>query len=452
MDSPQLSQHELPRRLGMLDASVIVIGIVIGSGIFVIPNLIAKALPSGPAILAVWTISGALSFFGALAYAELGAMNPATGGQYVYLREAYGPMWAFVSGWTFMLAVLAGGTAWLTVTFSIYAGQFVRLTPAMSKLVSLALLAILSAVNYTGVRESAWVQRAFTFLKVAGLLVLIGAATFSARVAPLARVSTQTPFSLGHFGMAMTACLMAYNGWSYVSFVAGEVKNPGRNLLRALAIGMAVVAALYIFANAAYLKVMSIPQIAASERVGADLATRTLGTAGGTFVSITVLLSIVGAVNGCILTAARVPFAQAQDGLFFARFGRVHPRFRTPSFAILCGGVWTAVLVLTGSYETLYSYAILAAWIFYTMGASAVYVLRKKLPDEPRPYRMWLYPYSLWLFVAVSVWFMVNAFITQPLPSLMALTIVATGVGAYFIWEKTARGRAVARGKTAAQR
>ncbi len=184
MDSSALSKHELPRELGLLDASVIVIGIVIGSGIFVLPNLIARDLPSGPAIIAVWIVSGVLSFFGGLAYAELGAMMPATGGQYIYLREAYGPLWAFVSGWTFMLAVLAGGTAWLTVTFSIYVGQVVPLTPMVSKLVSLALLAILSAINYVGVRESAWIQRTFTFLNIAGLMLLIGTALLSTKVLP----------------------------------------------------------------------------------------------------------------------------------------------------------------------------------------------------------------------------------------------------------------------------
>jgi APA family basic amino acid/polyamine antiporter len=161
-----------------------------------------------------------------------------------------------------------------------------------------------------------------------------------------------------------------------------------------------------------------------------------MGPNGGTFVSIIVLLSIVGAINGCILTAARLPFAQARDGLFFARFGRVDARFETPAFAILFGGLWTAVLVLTGSYETLYTYSILAAWIFYTMTVAAVYVLRKKMPDASRPYRMWGYPYTMWLFVLVSVWFIVNAFITQPRPSLMALVIVATGVIAYWAWRK----------------
>src|SRR5216117_2806051 len=420
----------------MLDATAIVIGIVIGSGIFLLPNLIARNLPSRAAILAAWMISGVLSFFGALAYAELGTMMPATGGQYVYLREAYGPLCAFVCGWTFMLAVLSGGSAWLAVTFAIYAGYFVPLTPAMSKVTSIALIAALSAVNYVGVKEGAWVQRTFTYLKIAALLVLIGAGFLSPHSAGAVAVSAQPPVSFAHFGIAMAACLMAYNGWSYVSFVAGEVKDPQRNLLRSLIIGMAAVAVLYVFANVAYLKVFTIPQIASTERVGADLAMRTMGSMGGTFVSLTVLLSIIGAVNGCILTGARIPFAQARDRLFFARFGEVHPRFQTPAFAILCGGVWTAILVLSGSYETLYSYSILAAWIFYTMSVAAVFVLRRKLPDATRPYRMWGYPYTLWLFVAVSIWFMVNALVTQLRPSLMAFVIVATGVLAYWIWRR----------------
>jgi basic amino acid/polyamine antiporter, APA family len=383
---PMKAAQDLPRRLGMLDATAIVIGIVIGSGIFVLPNLIARSLPSAPAILAVWVVAGVLSFFGALAYAELGAMLPATGGQYVYLREAYGPLCAFVCGWTFMLAVLAGGSAWLAVTFSIYAGYFFPLTAAAAKALSIALIAALSAVNYVGVQEGAWVQRTFTGLKIVGLAVLIGAGLLSPHTAAPAAAP---PLAAMHFGAAMAACLMAYNGWSYVSFVAGEVRDPQKNLLRSLVLGMAAVAVLYVSANVAYLKVMTVAQIAATDRVGADLATRTMGPIGGTLVSLTVLLSIVGAVNGCILTGARIPFAQARDRLFFARFGEVHSRFQTPGFAILCSGIWTAILVLTGSYETLYSYSVLAARIFYPMSVGAVFVLRRKLPDARRPYRMW---------------------------------------------------------------
>lgn len=438
MESKTGSSPELFRSLGMLDAVAIIIGIVIGSGIFVLPNLIARNLQSSTAIIMTWVGAGVLSLFGALAYAELGAMIPATGGQYIYLREAFGPMCAFVSGWTFMLAVLSGGSAWLAVTFSIYVGYFVPLTPAESKVVSIGLIAALSAVNYLGVREGAWVQRAFTSLKVTALLVLIGAAFLAPHHSSVAKPAGRVPFTLGHFDVALAACLMVYNGWSYVSFVAGEVRDPERNLLRSLVIGMAAVIVLYVLANLAYLRVMTIVEIASTERVGADLATRTMGSLGGTFVSLTVLLSIIGAVNGCVLTAARLPFAQARDRLFFARFGKVHPRFRTPSSAIVWGGIWTAILILSGSYETLYSYSIVAAWIFYTLSVAAVFVLRRKQPQAARPYRMWGYPYTMWFFVGVSVWFLVDAFQSQPWPSFMAFVIIASGVLAFWIWRRVA--------------
>jgi len=438
MEQKNLSRHELPRKLGWLDATMIVVGIVIGSGIFLLPNLIAQQLHSSGAILSAWIISGVLSYFGALAYAELGAMMPATGGQYVYLREAYGPACAFLCGWTFMLVLLSGGIAFLAVSFSIYAGQFVHLSPVTSKLISLTLIALLSAVNYLGVREGAVVQVTFTFLKVAGLLLLIGGAFFSHLAVPAVQAAAPAGFSLPHFGTAMIACLMAYNGWTYISFVAGEVKQPARNLPRSLTLGMVAVMTLYVLANVAYLKVMPIAQIAVTARVGAALAERTLGPVGATLVSITVLISIVGAINGCILTAARIPFAQAQDGLFFRRFGRVHPRFETPAFAIVLQGLWAAVLVVSGSYENLFSYSIVAAWIFYMLSVAAVFVLRRKQPDLARPYRMWGYPYTLGVFMLVSVWFVVNAFVTAPGPSFTGLGIIAAGIPMYLLWRKPA--------------
>jgi len=441
MGQEALSRPELPRKLGWLDATMIVVGIVIGSGIFLLPNLIARNLQSRGTILAAWIISGLLSYLGALAYAELGAMLPATGGQYVYLREAYGPACAFVCGWTFTLAVLSGGIAFLAVSFSIYVAQFVHLTLISSKLLALALIATLSAVNYVGVREGAVVQVTFTFLKIAGLVLLIGSTFLSPLAVSVVPPAVPLGFSLPQFGTAMIACLMAYNGWTYISFVAGEVKQPAKNLPRSLTLGMVVVMALYVLANAACLKVMPISQIAATARVGAALAERTMGSTGALLLSLTVLISIVGAINGCILTAARIPFAQAQDGLFLRRFGRVHPRFETPGFAIVVQGLWTAVLVVSGSYENLFSYSMVAAWIFYMLSVAAVFFLRRKLPDLPRPYRMWGYPYTLGVFMLVSVWFVANAFATQPGPSLMALGIIATGIPMYFIWRKPAPRR-----------
>jgi APA family basic amino acid/polyamine antiporter len=430
-----LNTGELPRRLGLVDATLIVVGIVIGSGIFLLPNLIARNLPSATAIVGVWVAAGILSYFGALAYGELGAMMPATGGQYVYLREAYGEWCAFLCGWVFALAAIPGGIAFLAVGFAIYVAQFVPLSPLARTSVSLALVSVLSIINAIGVKEGVWVQRIFTSLKIAGLLLVISAAI----IAPSSpTIANREPLQLtyGGFGIATAACLMAYNGWSYVSFVAGEVKHPERNLPRSLTLGMGIVMALYVSANLAYLHVMSIPEIAASERVGAAVALRVMGPTGARVLSAVVLLSIIGAINGCILTGARIPFAQARDGLFFSSFGRIHPRFETPAFAIVMQAVWTGVLIVTGSYQSLSSYTIISAWIFYTMSVAAVWVLRRKVPHAPRPYRMWGYPVTLWLFIAVSLWFLLDALVNQPQVSLIALALAAAGVPAYFLWRR----------------
>src|SRR5260370_149181 len=251
----------LPRKLGRLDATLIVIGIVIGSGIFLLPNIIARELPSGPAIIGLWVAAGVLSYFGALAYAELGAMMPATGGQYVYLREAYGPGCAFLCGWVFVLALLPGGIAFLAVTFSIYLGHFINLSPAMRSVVSLALVGARAAANYIGVNEGAWIQRILTSLKIAGLLLVIGAALILPHTNHAATVPLMKPLSYAGIGFVMTQCLVAYNGWSYVGFVAGEIQDPQRNLPRALALGMSAVMALYVVANIAYMNVMTVPEI-----------------------------------------------------------------------------------------------------------------------------------------------------------------------------------------------
>ena len=424
---------QLLRKLGLLDATLIIIGIVIGSGIFLLPNVIARSLPSRGAILAVWIVAGVLSAFGALAYAELGAMMPATGGQYVYLREAYGPCCAFLCGWVFVLAVMPGGIAFLAVGFSIYLVHFIPLSPSLSTAVSVLLVAALSAINYIGVEQGAWIQRIFTAAKIAGLVLVIGSAALYTQGPTLAQTAAQ-PLSYSGIGVAMAACLMAYNGWSYVSFVAGEVKNPQRNIPASLMLAMATVIVLYMSANLAYMNVLTVPEIAATERVGSAVAERTMGSIGASVLSAVVLLSVIGAINGNILTAARVPFAQARDGMFFRRFGQVHPRFKTPAFAIVAQALWSGLLILTGSYETLFTYSILSAWIFYALSVAAVWILRRKLPDLPRPHRMWGYPYTLILFLIVSVWFMADALITQTKPSLMAIAIAAAGVPFYLIW------------------
>jgi len=428
-----MEKTELRRELGLFDSVSIVLGIVIGSGIFLVPNLIARALNSPGWILIVWILTGVLSFFGTLAFAELGAMLPATGGQYVYLREAWGELAAFLCGWSHFLISQSAGIAFLSVSFAIYLSYFVPLGLWRSKFVALAAMAMLTVVNYRGLRPGARVQNFCTVAKVTGLAVLIASAFFIPRVSPGVAFGV-VPVSA--FGVAMIACLQAYDGWSAVSFVAGEMKNPERTLLLALSTGMAIAIVIYVLINAAYLKVLTIPEIAGADRVGALAAERLLGRPGAMLVSITVLLSTLGALNGRLLTQPRVYFAQACDGLFFRRFARIHPRYGTPSFSILMQSAWSAVLILSGSYEVLIDYRIFGIWMLNVATVAGVIVLRRNRPDLARPYRMWGYPYTTLAFILVGSAFMLNTLVQRPGPSLVGLAIMAAGVPAYFLWRR----------------
>ncbi|HWD00683.1 MAG TPA: amino acid permease [Candidatus Sulfopaludibacter sp.] len=429
-----MSAPELPRKLSLLDAVTIVVGTIIGSGIFLVPNLIARNLSSPVWIIGLWIFTGVLSFFGALAYAELGSMIPATGGQYVYLREAYGPLCAFLCGWTYFVVVISAAVAWLSISFANYLGYFVSLTPVTSKLVALGLILAVTMINYRGVVAGAATQNLFTFLKIGGLVVLIVAAFLHGK--PAVSAAPAAPFSLSAFGVAMIACLLSYDGWVALSFVAGEVRNPKRNLTLAVAIGLSAVIGVYVLANVAYMRVLSVPEIAAADRVGALVAERSMGSLGAGMVTLTVLLSIAGAVNGWLMTAPRLYFAQARDGLFFSRFASVHPRFQTPAFAILAFGFWCALLALTGTYESLASYAMFAAWIFYGLTSSAVLVLRRTQPNRERPYRMPGYPVTLLLFIAVALGFVVNTFIATPWPAAIGTLLILAGLPVYFLWRR----------------
>ncbi|MGA3188450.1 MAG: amino acid permease [Bryobacteraceae bacterium] len=426
---------DLPRTLGLPDALSIVIGCVIGGGIFLVPNLIAQNLPSAAAILGTWIFAGVVSFFGALACAELGAAMPATGGQYVFLREAYGPMAGFLCGWTNFLIARGAQSAWLAVVLSIYISYFHPFGPIASKAIAVAAIALFTFVNYRGVSVGALVQKSFALAKLVGILVIAGSA-FLFGHASAAPATAAAPITLSTFGVALIACLLAYDGWVQMSFVAGEIRNPGRNILLGLGFGIAAVMAVYLLANAAYLRVLSIPEIASSTHVGADAAERVLGPVGGTLVSVIILLSIIGSLNGAVLTCPRVYFAQAQDGLFFRRFGEVHPRYQTPGFAILAQGVWATVLIVSGSYEALIDYAMFAIWLSYAFMIAGVIVLRRTQPDLPRPYRMWGYPVTPLLFLGIAVWFLGNMLVTRPVPSFAGLGLIVAGVPVYFLWRR----------------
>ena len=426
----------LPRKLGVLDAVSIVIGIVIGAGIFLVPNLVARQLHSAAAILGVWIFAGVISFFGSLACAELGTMLPSTGGQYVFLREAYGPLVGFLCGWSMFLVARTAQVAWLAVTVALYVSYFIPLSAPASKLLGIGAITLFTWINYQAVTAGAMLQKVFTLAKVSGLLLIVCSAfLWGSKVAPATDV-VGGGFNLNSFGVALIACLLAYDGWVQLTFVAGEIRNPQRNVLFALAFGSIACIAIYLLANIAYLRVLPIPEIAASEHVGATVAERALGAGGGRLVSLIILTSILGTLNGCFLTSPRIYFAQARDGLFFQRFADVHPRHQTPSFAILAQGVWAAALLVSGSYESLLDYAIFAIWLSYGMMVAGVIVLRIKRPDLPRPYRVWGYPVTPVVFVAITCWFLVNMLVTRPRPSLAALLLIASGVPVYLLWTR----------------
>jgi APA family basic amino acid/polyamine antiporter len=427
---------ELPRRLGFLDALSIVVGIIIGGGIFLVPNLVARELQSPGRILGVWIFAGVISFFGALACAELGTAFPATGGQYVFLREIYGPLIGFLCGWSMFIVARTAQVAWLAMTMMLYVAYFVPMSNGTAKFLGLAALALFTAINYWGVNAGALVQKIFTFAKVAGLLLIIGSAFLWRGGSSETHAVVSGGLSLSHFGVALIACVLACDGWVQLSFVAGEIRNPKRNILLALAIGSAACTAVYVLANIAYMRVLSIPEIAASEHVGASMAERVLGHAGGGLVSVIILMSIIGTLNGCFLTSPRIYFAQARDGLFFRRFAEVHPQHQTPGFAIIAQGVWAAVLLVSGTYESLIDYAMFALWISYGFMVAGVIVLRIKRPELARPYRMWGYPVTPLLFLLITAWFLGNMIVSRPVPSLAGLGLILTGVPIYFFWAR----------------
>jgi basic amino acid/polyamine antiporter, APA family len=437
--TPAQAANTLPRRLGLLDATNVVVGTMIGSAIFLVPNTVAENVPSAPLILALWVFAGFVSLFGALAYAELGAMMPETGGQYVYLREAWGPLWGFLCGWTFFLAARSGATAAVAAGFAIYLAQFFPMPLAMSRVVAAALILVLTIVNYRGVRLGATVQNIFTSLKVIGLVVLIGSTLGSGEQNIFRQpVETQT-LSAANLGGAMISCMWAYNGWFALSLVAGEIKDPKRNLPRALFVGTAFVMLVYLLANIGYLQTLAISEIAGSPRVAAAAADRTLGNIGSTFVGLTILVSTFGTTNGNMMTAPRLYFAQARDGLFFRAFGGIHPAFETPHISILGQGIWAAVLALTGSYAQLVSYATFTFWIFYGMTVAGLIVLRRKRPESLRPYRMFGYPATALVFIGVAGWVAFSAIISAPATSAFGMLILAAGVPAYYLWRRRAR-------------
>lgn len=442
-------ETELSRDLKLTHATAIVVGAIIGSGIFGAPAGIADALRSPGLFLIFWIIGGVLAFCGALSMAELGAMMPRSGGPLVYLREAFPPYVAFFYGWMDVFLMQAGGIAAGTAIFASYLGYFVPwISPESMVFVAgpwkvstelltvYATLLLLGTVNYVGVRFGGALAMLTSVGKVAAL---VGFAVLAFFGRDSERVIEWFPARegidpLASFGMAMVGVFFAYNGWQYLNIVAGEVENPRRNLPLSIIIGLSIVTLVYFFVNGAYLSALTIDEIAASNRVAADAAERVLGPAGGVFVSVAVLISTFGVVNNTILWAPRVAYGMSREKLFFPWFSFVHPRFRTPSRAIvgivLCSAVWSSL----GSFQAIIDSFAFALAGFLLLTVIALFVLRRKFPDAHRPFKVWGYPYVPMFFVVVTSGYVVSVFVFKAAESLPGLLFLLLGVPVYFFW------------------
>jgi APA family basic amino acid/polyamine antiporter len=444
----QENKPQLLRALGLWQATAIVVGIMIGSAIFIVPSEITREVGSGRAGLAVWIVTGVLSLFGALSFAELAAMMPQAGGQYVYLREAYGPLVSFLCGWMFFLVQQSGGIATLAVGLTRYLAKFYPFSLWQQRLAAAMIIVVLTAINYRGVREGGWVQSVLTGMNV-GIVVSLIALGYLLVHGSAGGPST-LPVAEGtrywaSFGVAMVAALWAYEGWNNVTFAAGEVERPERNMPLALIIGTGAVILVYAGLNAVYYHVLTLPEIVGSQRVGSDAAAKIFGSGGSQLVALAIIISVFGSTNGSILSGARVYYAMAEDKLFFRWCAAVHPRFHTPYLALVVQGIWSVCLVFLAGYEELFTYTIFAGWIFYALTALGVIVLRRKLPDLPRPYRVIAYPWVPIIFVLTAAVFVLNLLREKPMEAGYGALIIALGVPVYYIWKRQSSSRQPAR-------
>ncbi|MBI3983269.1 MAG: amino acid permease [Gemmatimonadetes bacterium] len=446
MTSPDRARDpgQLARLLGTWDLTQIVVGTVIGSGIFIVPATVLRQTGehTGPAVL-VWLVGGVLSLLGALTYGELGAMNPKAGGLYVYVRDTFGRAPAFLYGWTMFLAISSGSMATLAVAASGYLEQFVTLGPVGRKVTAVVMVAVVAALNIRGTRESATVQNWATVIKVAAILVMSavllaggnGFAEAGATVWP----ESFDPALLSGAGLAMIGVLWAYEGWQYVTFSAGEARDPQRTFPRAIVYGTAGLIGVYLLAVVAYIAALGPAGAAASGSVAADAVGQVAGPGAAKLIAAAIIVSMFSAANGIALTAPRVFFAMARDGLFFRRLAEVHPRFGTPSVAVLWSSLWAAVLALSGTFEELLTYVVFAGWVFYGLGAVSVFVYRRTQPELPRPFKVPGYPVTPVLFVLSAVAIVVNTLVAQPKQGLLGVLVMMTGVPAYFVWRRRKR-------------
>jgi basic amino acid/polyamine antiporter, APA family len=454
------NRSELSRDLGVSHASAVVVGTIIGSGIFLVPAEMMQAVGSAKLVYLAWLVGGLLSFFGALTYAELGAMKPQAGGEYVYVRDAYGPLAGFLYAWTWMviakpasIATIATGLVRILGTFSTFsflAANAVSVPFAITwgQLVAIAAAILISALNYIGVKKAGEFQLVFTLLKVA---IIVGVAVIC--FAEAGAVSghgwsnfggtfTGAKGGISGFMAALVAALWAYDGWNDLNMVAGEVKMPGRNIPIALIAGVATVGVLYVLMNAAVQYVLPASAIAASPRPASDAVALVMGRVGASIVSAGMAVSMLATLNGTIMSGGRLPYAVARDGYFFSALAEVHPRFHTPSAAIVFQAVLAVILLLMGgNFRQFFTLAIFAEWLFYMISASTIFVFRWRDPRAPRPYRMFGYPFFPALFIATASVLLYYTFRGNWPNSFYGLLVILAGIPVFAWFRNRNRAR-----------
>tara|TARA_B100000446_G_scaffold121790_1_gene113759 strand:- start:37 stop:1353 length:1317 start_codon:yes stop_codon:yes gene_type:complete len=432
-------QPKLKRVLSLLDATMINAGGIIGSGIFMVPATVAMFTGSASLFFMVWIAGGIVSLFGALSVAELGAAMPRAGGQYVYLSEAYGPVWGYLYGWSAVAVINTASIAAVGVAFSEYLRFFFPITDVSIKGIAVATIVLLTIINILDVKSGARFQNLFTISKLGAIFVIIilGLVMEGGSNQNLSPFFSDQSFTelVGPLGLAMVSVLWTFDGWIFITYVAGEVKNPGRNIPLSLIFCMLIVVTIYLLLNYVLIYTLGFTGMNGSDLVVSDAASVFLGNKGAAIVTLIILISLIGANNGFVLTSARINYAMAKDKLFFYQASQIHPRFKSPANALIIQCVWASLLTFTGTFNQLITYIIFASWIFYGMSAGAVIILRNKKPDMERPYKTPLYPWIPIIFILFAIFLTINTIIEAPRDAAIGAGIILAGLPMYYYWK-----------------
>jgi len=432
-------QPKLKRVLSLLDATMINAGGIIGSGIFMVPAAVAMFTGSASLFFMVWIAGGIVSLFGALSVAELGAAMPRAGGQYVYLSEAYGPVWGYLYGWSAVAVINTASIAAVGVAFSEYLRFFFPITDVSIKGIAVATIVLLTIINILDVKSGARFQNLFTISKLGAIFVIIilGLVMEGGSNQNLSPFFSDQSFTelVGPLGLAMVSVLWTFDGWIFITYVAGEVKNPGRNIPLSLIFCMLIVVTIYLLLNYVLIYTLGFTGMNGSDLVVSDAASVFLGNKGAAIVTLIILISLIGANNGFVLTSARINYAMAKDKLFFYQASQIHPRFKSPANALIIQCVWASLLTFTGTFNQLITYIIFASWIFYGMSAGAVIILRNKKPDMERPYKTPVYPWIPIIFILFAIFLTINTIIEAPRDAAIGAGIILAGLPMYYYWK-----------------